>query len=166
MYQDNGSVNLTRLLRRLPDAVAYVKGNEQHSHLSGVVEFYETAEGVVVIAELNGLPVAGGPCGNDIFAFHIHEGGSCSGEGDGGFPDTGGHYNPTGCPHPYHAGDMPPLFSVRGRAHLSFLTGRFTAGEIIGRSVVVHSAPDDFTTQPAGNAGEKIACGEILGIRR
>ena len=41
------------------------------------------------------------------------------------------------------------------------LTGRFRVGEIIGRSVVLHSDPDDFHTQPSGNAGMKIACGVI-----
>ena len=43
----------------------------------------------------------------------------------------------------------------------AFLSGRFTIDEIIGKAVIVHSSPDDFTTQPSGNAGEKIACGII-----
>lgn len=41
------------------------------------------------------------------------------------------------------------------------LTDRFRVRDIIGRTVVIHSGPDDFHTQPAGNAGEKIACGVI-----
>jgi len=40
-------------------------------------------------------------------------------------------------------------------------TDRFSVDEIIGRTVVIHSDPDDFLSQPAGNAGKKIACGEI-----
>ena len=90
---------------------------------------------------------------------HIHEGGACTGDG---FADTGGHYNPAGADHPCHAGDLPPLFATGGgRAELRVLTDRFSVREIIGRTVVIHSGPDDFTTQPAGNAGSKIACGVI-----
>ncbi len=74
---------------------------------------------------------------------------------------VGSHYNPTGQAHPKHAGDLPPLLSCRGNAYLSVKTDRFTANEIIGRTVVIHSDPDDFNTQPAGNAGKKIACGVI-----
>lgn len=63
--------------------------------------------------------------------------------------------------HPEHAGDLPPLIRCRGNAYLSFRTDRFSVNEIIGRTVVIHSDPDDFHTQPAGNAGKKIACGVI-----
>jgi Cu-Zn family superoxide dismutase len=56
---------------------------------------------------------------------------------------------------------MPPLFAGTGRAFLAFFTDRFTVDEIIGRTVVVHAKPDDFTTQPSGNSGSKIACGQI-----
>ena len=91
--------------------------------------------------------------------FHDnHEGDSCRGEG---FPDTGGHYNPHNTPHPMHAGDLPPLLSCGGRAWMSVLTNRFQIQDILGRTVVIHSGPDDFRTQPAGNSGEKIGCGRI-----
>lgn len=56
---------------------------------------------------------------------------------------------------------MPPLFSVNGNAFLCFMTNRFKIKEVLGKSVIIHSKPDDFTTQPSGNAGEKIACGMI-----
>jgi len=45
---------------------------------------------------------------------------------------------------------------------LSVLTDRFTLPEIIGKTVIINDMPDDFTTQPSGNAGEKIACREIV----
>ena len=79
------------------------------------------------------------------------------------FPMSGTHYNPHNCPHPYHAGDMPPLFGTNGYAFLSFITSRFKVNEIIGKTVIIHSSPDDFTTQPSGNSGTKIACGVIIG---
>ena len=73
---------------------------------------------------------------------------------------------PNACLHPYHAGDMPPLFAVGSRAFLAFFTDRFTASEIFGKTVIVHDGRDDFTTQPSGNAGKKIACGVISGVGR
>jgi len=84
-----------------------------------------------------------------------------SGQNTESFPNSGTHYNPHRCQHPYHAGDMPPLFSADGYAFLSFVTNRFTAKEIRGRTIILHSQTDDFTTQPSGNSGTKIACGVI-----
>ena len=80
------------------------------------------------------------------------------------FPNARAHYNPHDCHHPYHAGDMPPLFGADGYAFLTFVTSRFTVNEIIGKTIIVHSEPDDFSTQPSGNAGEKIACGVIISM--
>ena len=62
---------------------------------------------------------------------------------------------------PYHAGDLPPLFSSHGQAYMAVLSGRFRIPEVLGRTIVIHSGPDDFTPQPAGNSGKKIACGVI-----
>ena len=56
---------------------------------------------------------------------------------------------------------MPPLFANAGYAFLVFYTDRFTVPEVVGRTVVIHDMPDDFTTQPAGNSGKKIACGVV-----
>ena len=61
----------------------------------------------------------------------------------------------------YHAGDMPPLFGTDRFAFSAFLTDRFSAEEGIGKTVIIHDSPDDFTTQPSGNSGVKIACGVI-----
>ena len=157
---------LCTLLQYHPQGWAVVKGSAKYPDVSGLVRFYETAFGVLVAAEFTGLPVAGGPCQNSIFAFHIHEGGSCTGNESDPFADVGGHYNPQSCLHPYHAGDLVPLFGASGVAFLVFLTDRFRVREVIGRTVIVHHSFDDFTSQPAGNAGEKIACGEIIGRER
>ena len=77
------------------------------------------------------------------------------------FPNTGNHYNPGNVPHPEHAGDLLPLLSNNGYAWMTFYTSRINIEDIIGRSVVVHSMRDDFTTQPSGNSGDKIGCGVI-----
>lgn len=139
---------------RRPGAVARVSGGEQAPCLYGTVKFYETGRNILVTADICGLPTT--PTG--IFALHIHEGASCTGVD---FVDTGGHYDPAGRPHPEHAGDLPPLFSCDGRAFLAVMTDRFSLREVIGRTVVIHSGPDDLHSQPAGNSGEKIACGVI-----
>ena len=137
-----------------PAAVAHVRGSEAHPDIRGCVRFRQMDGGVLVTAEIRGLPG-----GDGIFAFHIHSG--TGGTGEGPFACVGGHYDPAGRPHPYHAGDLPPLFGNRGYAYLSVFTDRFTVDEVLGRAVVIHAKPDDFTTQPSGNSGERIACGEI-----
>ncbi len=152
-------------MRGLPDAVAAINGGAEYPGINGSVKFYQTSRGVLTVAEIFGLPTSTEKCGNDIFAFHIHSGATCTGNAEDEFSDAGTHYNPTDCPHPYHAGDMPPLFSAGGTAYLAFLSNRFTADEIIGKTVIIHDKPDDFTTQPSGNAGNKIACGEIARVR-
>ena len=164
MNKSNYFPDFSRFLRfrRRPDAFANILGSEKYPEIKGSVLFYETDYGVFVIAEVIGLPIGSGECHSPIFAFHIHDGGSCEGTGDMPFPNSGMHYNPRGCPHPYHAGDMPPLFGAGGIAYSEFLTNRFTFSEIVVKTVIIHSSPDDFTPQPSGNAGEKIACGEIM----
>lgn len=82
---------------------------------------------------------------------------------DDPFADAMSHYDPRGCAHPYHAGDLPPLFGNNSFALSVFLTDRFSVHEVIGRTVIIHDHPDDFTTQPSGNSGTKIACGVICG---
>lgn len=165
MYYRNDWISLTNLLARAPEAVAYVAGNADHPQLHGSVKFYTTKSGVLVTAEVFGLPPESRPCETRIFAFHIHSGASCTGNAEDSFADVGMHYNPTNCPHPHHAGDMPPLFSANGKAFLAFFTDRFSVKEILGKTVVIHDSPDDFTTQPSGNAGKKIACGRIVNGR-
>lgn len=139
---------------RKPNAGAVVKGGTDHPEIKGEVLFYQTARAVLVTARIMGLPKNN----SGFFGFHIHEGKDCGGDG---FPNTGGHFNSEGALHPSHAGDLPPLLSCGGRAFLQVETDRFRVGDIIGRTVVIHEKTDDFTTQPSGNAGEKIACGEI-----
>lgn len=155
------------LLKQKPSATAQIKGSESFPNIRGCVNFYQTKQGVLVAAEIFGLPCSCEICKNDIFAFHIHDGNSCCDEKNTGtpFPKSGVHYNPDNCPHPHHAGDMPPLLGNNGYAFSTFLTNRFTVNEVLCRTVIIHSDADDFTSQPAGNAGMKIACGVIKSWR-
>jgi len=141
-----------------PQAVAWVTGDQVQPRISGLVKFYETPyKGTLIEAEIFGLPNIVHPDSSDFYALHIHESGDCSHN----FTRTGKHYNPTMQPHPAHAGDLLPLLSNQGYAWLSFYDSRFRIRDIIGRSVVIHSMRDDFTTQPSGNPGTPIACGVI-----
>ena len=142
--------------KSVPKAIAEIKGNRDYPDLRGEVRFFEKNGMVLVIADIKGLPKTNR---SGFFAFHIHEGERCGGDG---FSETGGHYNPDVKPHPMHAGDLPPLLSADGIGYLAVLTDRFSVKDIIGRTVVIHKNADDFVTQPAGNAGEKIACGRII----
>ena len=154
-------MSLSELLESTPQAEAMVTGNAQFPKLNGVVRFYQTMKGVLVLADMKGLPNGTERCENPILGFHIHGGESCTGTETDPFANSLTHYNIGDCSHPYHAGDLPPLFSNHGYAFMMVLSDRFTVEEIIGKTIVIHSGPDDFTTQPAGNAGKKIACGVI-----
>ena len=128
----------------------------------GTVTFTQDGDEVRVRATLSGLKP------NAEHGFHVHEKGDCS-SGDG--MSTGGHYNPAGKPHgpqsaEHHAGDMPSVRSdAYGNASASFeLKGVSIGGanaDLVGRGLIVHRDPDDYATQPTGNAGPRIACGVI-----
>lgn len=153
--------DINSVFRRRANAAAFINGSEKYPDIHGRVLFYQLRYGVIVRTEVINLPKITEACNSHVFAFHIHSGNRCDGNMKDSFADVGMHYNPTYCPHPYHAGDLPPLFSAGGRALSICLSDRFTVHEIIGKTVIIHSSPDDFTTQPSGNAGEKIACGVI-----
>lgn len=146
-----------------PDAVAEVRGSREYPEIMGEVAFYPLWRGTLVVASLSGLPKGKKPCGERFFGFHIHEGNRCEGNTDDPFADTGQHWNPYGSEHPEHAGDFPPLMENDGYALQIFYTDRFYPEEVVGRTVVIHDMPDDFTTRPSGNSGMKIACGQIKG---
>jgi Cu-Zn family superoxide dismutase len=101
--------------------------------------------------------------------FHIHEAGDCS-SGDG--MSAKGHFNPHGKPHgppattERHAGDLPALKADKGgRAKLDvtvdLISLRPGPASVVGRGLIIHADPDDYKTQPTGNAGARIACGVI-----
>ncbi|WP_283683308.1 superoxide dismutase family protein [Parablautia sp. Marseille-Q6255] len=152
---------LSVILHSLPDAYAFLYGHSRDCAVNGTVFFYSLWDGTLMVADVTGLPANDAVCNGQMFGFHIHEGSRCSGDPEDPFADTKGHFNPLDCRHPYHAGDLPPLMGARGYALSIFYTDRFYPEEIIGKTVVIHDMPDDFHTQPSGNSGTKIACGEI-----
>lgn len=148
-------------LNEKPAATAEIKGRAGYEGIRGKIDIYSTYGGSVLVVEVYGMPknVEDG-CGG-FYGFHIHEGGSCTGNAEDPLANTGTHYNPTGAQHPCHAGDLPPLLSNNGVAWGAVYTNRFFPEEVIGKNRFVHDQPDDFHTQPSGNSGSKIACGEI-----
>lgn len=146
------------LAKEKPQAAAYLHGNRENPKLNGVVQFYETQYGGLLIkAEVKHLPDEKNGINSAFYGFHIHEMGHCGKE----FTLTGDHYNPRKQLHPQHAGDMPPLMSSHGCAWMVFFDGRLELRDILERSVVIHAMPDDFRTQPSGDSGMKIGCGII-----
>jgi Cu-Zn family superoxide dismutase len=132
---------------------------------SGNVSFAQSGNKVLVSGEIRGLKP------NTEHGFHVHEKGDCS-SGDG--MSAGGHFNPTGAPHGnhdlgmHHTGDLPSLKAdASGVARFSFESSSITVGsgvtDIVGKGLIVHRDPDDYTTQPTGNAGPRVACAVIQG---
>lgn len=130
--------------------------------VSGTVHFRQTASGLRVTGEVRGLTP-----GREV-GFHVHEKGDCS-SGDG--MSAGGHFNPAGSAHGrhgagvHHAGDLPSLkANASGVARIDFETRSIALGgatDIVGKGLIVHRDPDDYTTQPTGNAGPRLACAVI-----
>lgn len=147
----------------MPAALVAVMSPTKGNGVGGKVRFTAVDGGVRIVADITGLTPGG------KHAFHIHEFGDVSAE-DGSA--AGGHYNPGGHPHGgpdsehHHAGDLGNLTAdVAGNAHyelvakgLSLCCGKMP---VIGRSVIIHAKEDDLTSQPAGNAGPRIAQGVI-----
>ncbi len=133
------------------------------SAVSGTVVFREAAGSVAVALSLTG--VAPG-----LHGFHVHEVGDCS-AADG--TSAGGHFNPHGANHgaadgeARHAGDMGNVEADAAgnvTAELTITGITLTPGlphSIGGRSLILHAKPDDYVTQPTGNAGARIGCGVI-----
>lgn len=137
-------------------ATAEIRGNEHYPDIYGYASFCEVDDGVLVAVAVRGLPKKDG-----VYGFHIHNGYSCTGNDEDSFADAGTHLDLDNNPHPYHSGDLPPLFGNNGTAYISLKTDRFSVEDIIGHVIIIHEKPDDFTTQPSGNSGSKIACGKI-----
>ncbi len=161
------TIGFGRILTRVPDAAARLQGSAEYPDVTGLARFYDTPFGCLIAVEAEGLPYHEGRCEKHFFGMHIHQGFRCS-SGTPGMPfeDAGAHYNPDQCLHPQHAGDLPPLLEGNGRAFSAVLAGELRVQELLGKTLIVHTDPDDFHSQPAGNAGARMACGIILPVRR
>lgn len=146
------------IISHTPNAIAYIKGNQNFPNIDGKIEFYETNAGVFVLSDIKNLPNLNN---SGFFAMHIHNDDTCEQNSEGNYRDSS-HFNPNNKPHPEHAGDLLNLLSNDGFAYSLFLTNRFKVNDIVGKTVMIHANPDDYRTDPNGNSGTKIACGKIL----
>ena len=128
-------------------AKANIKGGKKYPKIDGIVTFRETKNGVIVTAKINNLPQSKDKCKGRFFGFHIHEGTSCTGNLEDEFANAKSHLNPTNCPHPFHIGDLPPLIENNGFAYMSVLINKFKIKDILGKVIIIHDMPDDFTTR-------------------
>jgi Cu-Zn family superoxide dismutase len=143
-----------------PSYVATTLQATRGNTAAGTVWFIADGADVRIRGRISGLTP------NQEHGFHVHEKGDCS-SGDG--MSTGGHLNPTGKPHgppsgEHHAGDLPALKADgAGNATIDGRVRGLAAGsnEFAGKALIVHASPDDYTTQPTGNSGARIACGVI-----
>lgn len=138
-----------------------------------------SASGSLVSGRLNLMPMRdgvhltgeiGGFAPNTVHAIHIHEKGDCSAADAS---SAGGHFNPAGSPHgkvgsgAHHGGDMDNITAngegvAKVSVHASGVTlGGGAPNDVVGKAVIIHAAPDDYKTQPTGNAGGRQACGVI-----
>ncbi len=146
-----------------PGAVAQVAPTQGNT-VTGSLALASSSEGVRISGAIQGLKP------NAEFGFHVHEKGDCSAP-DGS--SAGGHFNPTQAQHgnptgsTHHAGDMVNIKSnAEGVAQVDTTAAGTTLNgdpgtDLIGKAVVVHEGPDDYTTQPSGNSGKRVACGVI-----
>ncbi len=130
----------------------------------GKAQLIGTGSGLLIRLDLQNLPA------DQWVAFHIHENGAC--DASNTFESAGGHWNVAGMSHGHltetgpHSGDMPnQRVGADGRLLAdvfnaqAFLTGE--TGNVMGRALVIHDGADDYQTQPAGDAGDRIACAVI-----
>lgn len=142
-------------------AVAELKSPSM-TKLKSDIKFKKTAEGVKVVAVVSGLNPG------SVHGFHIHEKGECKGPD---FKSAGEHFNPMKHAHnspaaaAKHAGDLGNLIAnEKGIAKTEVIIKEekdVSLSNMIGRSVVLHDKPDDLTSQPSGDSGDRIACGII-----
>jgi len=138
------------------------------SLVSGKLVIVPMGDGVHITGDVGGLKPG------DTRGFHIHEKGDCSAADA---TSAGGHFNPDAQAHgraghgAHHAGDTDNIVAdAKGVAHIDAHVSGVTLGggapnDIAGRAVIVHAAADDYTSQPTGNAGARVACGVIKVVR-
>ncbi|KGO98883.1 superoxide dismutase family protein [Novilysobacter defluvii] len=134
------------------------------SLVSGTLDVMAMGDGLHLTGEIGGLTP------NGTHAIHIHEKGDCSAADA---TSAGGHFNPHGNPHgraghgAHHGGDMDNIVAdaegvARVDVHaMGVVLGGGAPNDALGKAVIVHGGADDYTSQPTGDAGNRIACGII-----
>jgi Cu-Zn family superoxide dismutase len=130
----------------------------------GEAKLTQTPHGVLIQLELSKIPAG-------IRAFHIHEVGEC----EPPFESAGAHFNPSDKKHGFldqkgrHAGDLPNIHVPEGgelvvevlAPQVTLQNGKNSLFDADGSALVIHEKADDYQSDPAGDAGSRIACGVI-----
>jgi superoxide dismutase, Cu-Zn family len=131
---------------------------------NGALQFTATSDGVQITGTVTGLAP------DSDHGFHMHQTGDCSSVD---FKSAGDHFNPDGVAHgaptadPHHLGDIPNLKAdAQGNAPVNVAIAGATLrdggpNDLLGKAAIVHAKPDDYTTQPSGDSGDRIACGVV-----
>jgi Cu-Zn family superoxide dismutase len=147
-------------------AEAIIQSTNDSIAVSGLLTFTQRNDGKVKLQ----LEIFVPSKANKSVAVHIHEHGMCGNMGG----DAHGHWNPTGKQHgkwgsaSFHAGDIGNIqLDANGRGTLTLETNLWSIGgdsttNILHHGIIVHGGVDDYSSQPAGNSGPRIGCGEII----
>ena len=144
----------------------FVLQSRSGSSVTGSIRLRDTRKGLRITGAVSGLAPG------SEHGFHLHDKGDCSAADAS---SAGPHFNPAGTSHgrmgsgAHHAGDIPNIRAdEQGVAKINVtvpgisITGSANSAAVTGRAVIVHRDADDYTSQPAGNAGPRVACGVIL----
>lgn len=169
------------IVESVEDASESVKGHLTKDRAKTIIVAMEAKSGTKTTGEAqftekDGIVRMEAKFGNltpGVHAIHLHEKADCSSD-DG--MSTGGHWNPThekhgkwGDAEGYHKGDIGNFEAdENGDGYILFETDEWCIGcgdetkDIMGKSVIVHESPDDFVSQPTGDAGGRVSCGGII----
>ncbi len=162
---DMNKMHDTASVPMVSTATAMISSTYTDTSVTGTANF-ETIEGKVKMTLSISVPAQA----KKSIAVNIHEHGDCSDNGKA----SHGHWNPSNTQHgkwgaaSFHAGDIGNIkLDAKGNGTLTISTDLWTLGgshhkNILGKAIIVHSGVDDFTTQPTGNAGNRIGCGLIM----
>jgi superoxide dismutase, Cu-Zn family len=148
-----------------PHAVAHMKALDGSA--TGTIDFAQTGHGVLVTFDLHGLSPG-------AHAIHVHTSGNCDAKTK--FTSAGPHFSPDQRMHGFtvkggpHPGDLPNQWAASdGTLHASTVTSMFALGngkksifDRDGAAIIINANGDDYASQPAGNSGDRIACGVIV----
>ncbi|HYX08346.1 MAG TPA: superoxide dismutase family protein [Bacteroidales bacterium] len=157
-----GNMPMEKTIAEYPTAEA-ILSPASGSSVNGKVTFTQVGDSVMIVLDATGLAPG-------KHAFHLHEKGDCSASDA---TSAGGHWNPTNMPHgkrgqgQFHKGDIDNIVAgTDSTSHFEMKVSGWTIGgsdttNILGKAVILHAGADDFTSQPSGAAGARVACGVI-----
>jgi Cu-Zn family superoxide dismutase len=149
-----------------PGTHAAVELKDKDGRTVGRAVLREVSDGVLVRLDVKGLTPG-------LHAVHVHAVGKCEGPA---FATAGGHFNPTQKKHGFknpegaHAGDLPNMLVAKDGAgrfealddSITLKPGPSSVFDADGSALVIHAGADDYVTDPAGNSGDRVACGVIV----